>query len=53
MIACSSPSQSHVSLPMNLSVDVLAGDNNIIVIFICLAMLSQMLVMSVVEFHNC
>ena len=40
MNACLSPSQSHVSLPMNLSVDVLAGDKNIIVVFICLAMLS-------------
>ena len=41
MLACFSPSQSHVSLPMNPRVEVMARDKDRIVVFICLAMLSH------------
>ena len=35
------PEPIHVSLPMNLRFDVLAGDKVIVVVYICLAMLSH------------
>ena len=41
------PEPIHASPPMNHRFDVLAGDKDIMVVFICLAMLSRMLVMSV------
>ena len=41
MNACLSPEPSHASPPINPSVDVLAGDKDIFVVFICLAMLSH------------
>ena len=35
------PEPSHASPPMNHRLDVLAGDKDIIVVYICLAMLSH------------